>query len=552
MHKHLRHIGVLLLVLTASLPTALTGQTAAQAVDEVVQTSVALTGDEAILDLELASGRSLQIRLSDGLVLIDGDEVGHYAPGGALESAWRDLLRGASLGELGRGWARFSDREFGSGDVSASGTIRAALAPLVAAMSADLAVEAEAEAVAEAAAAIEEAAAAQEAAVAAVEAASRLQIRTGAAGSQGEVIVGGLVVELSEVEGLARQLVRIGLAPELERLLNGDLEMPVRIVIDADEYRLAEGSVLDKMLLLVESDGVLAGKIRSNVLVADGTLLILPTAEIEGDVIAIDATVTNQGGSIAGTIRESLHRTPVVVAPAVPRVRIARHVPSALSRVTSGLGSLARTVAMYLLFGFLGALIVYLFRGHLETVSDTVSYSFGRSFLAGLAAEVLFLPIGLVMTVLIVTAIAVPFYIIAFALLSLLGYVSVAHAAGENLTRRRFSWTERMRRANSYYYVLNGLGVLLALFVGAAITQMAYPLLGWAHDLLIASAWILTWIAATSGLGAAVLSRAGTRRTYARPHELPEIPPDTAAEDMAPREDAARARRRAGEESDEV
>jgi hypothetical protein len=551
MLKHLRHIGLIFLFFAVALPTAVTSQTA-QAVEEILQTSVALTGDEAILDLELASGRSLQIRLSDGLVLIDGDEAGSYAPGGALESAWRDLLREASLGELGGGWARFWGTEFRSADAAAAATIRDALARLVAGMSAELAAEARVEAVAEAAAAIEEAAVAQEAAAAAVAAAVEAQVEAVEGVSLDEVIVGGLVVELSEVEGLARQLVRIGLAPELERLLNGDLEMPVRIVIDADEYRLPEGAVLDEMLLLVESDGVVAGKIRSNVLVADGTLLILPTAEIEGDVIAIDATVTNQGGAIAGTIRESLHRTPVVVMPAVPRIRISRQAPSALSRVTSGLGSLAKTVAMYLLFGFMGALIVYLFRGHLETVSDTVSYSFGRSFLAGLAAEVLFLPIGLVMTVLVVTAIAVPFYIIAFALLSLLGYVSVAHAAGENLTRRRFSWTDRMRRANSYYYVLNGLGVLLALFVGAAITQMAYPLLGWAHDLLIASAWILTWIAATSGLGAAVLSRAGTRRTYARPHELPELPADTLAEEMAPMEGAAEARRRAREESDEI
>jgi hypothetical protein len=549
MLKHLRLLGALLLGFAAALPTAATGQTA-QAVEEILQTSVALTGDEAILDLELASGRSLQVRLSDGLVLIDGDEVGRYAPGGAFESAWRDLLREASRGELGGGWARFWGTEF-SADAAAAGTIRAALAPLVAGMSAELAAEARVEAVAEAAAAIEEAAAAQEAAAAAVAAAVEAQVEAVEGVSLDEVIVGGLVVELSEVEGLARQLVRIGLAPELERLLNGDLEMPVRIVIDADEYRLPEGAALDEMLLLVESDGVVAGKIRSNVLVADGSLIILPTAEIEGDVIAIDATITNQGGAIAGTIRESLHRTPVVVAPAVPRVRIARHVPSALSRVTAGLGSLAKTVAMYLLFGFLGALVVYLFRGHLETVSDTVSYSFGRSFLTGLAAEVLFLPIGLVMTVLVVTAIAVPFYIIAFALLSVLGYVSVAHAAGENLTRRRFSWTDRMRRANSYYYVLNGLGVLLALFVGAAITQMAYPLLGWAHDLLIASAWILTWIAATSGLGAALLSRAGRRRSYARPHELPELPADTLAEEMAPMEGAAGARRRARGESDE-
>jgi hypothetical protein len=103
MLNQLRHIGTLLLVSTLALPTALSGQSA-QAVEEILQTSVALTGDAAVLDLELASGRSLQIMFNDGLVLIDGDVVGRYAPGGALESAWRDLLRGASLGELGSGW----------------------------------------------------------------------------------------------------------------------------------------------------------------------------------------------------------------------------------------------------------------------------------------------------------------------------------------------------------------------------------------------------------------------------------------------------------------
>jgi hypothetical protein len=550
MLSHVRLTGVLSLVLVGSLPSLTAGQTV-QAVDEIVQTSVALSGEEAALSLELASGRSLRMRLGDGRVLIDGSDVGGYAPGGALESAWRDLLRDASRGDLGTGWSEFAALGFAGVDARAALALRNELAPLLAGISADAAAEARAAA----AAAMHEVAEAREAAAAA--AAATVGVGVGEAvqaeiaqGLDDEIIVGGLVIELSNVEGLARQLARVGLAPGLERLLNGDLQVPVRIVLDADEYRLKEGATLDNMLLLVESDGVLAGTVKGNVMVADGSLLILPSARIDGDVIAIDATITNQG-AVAGTIREAAHPTPIVVAPAVPRIQIQRYAPSALSRVFVGLGSLARTVALYLLFAFLGALIVYFFRGQLETVSDTVSLSFGRSFLAGLAAEVLFLPIGLVMTLLIVTAIAVPFYVIGFGLAALLGYVAVAHAAGENLTRRRFSWTARVRRSNSYYYVLNGLGVLLALFAGAAITQMAYPLLGWAHDLLIASAWILTWIAATSGLGATLLSRAGTQRTYARPRELPELPADTLAEELAPFERRAKARRSA-ERSDEI
>ncbi len=532
MLSHVRLTGVLSLVLVGSLPSLTAGQTV-QAVDEIVQTSVALSGEEAALSLELASGRSLRMRLGDGRVLIDGSDVGGYAPGGALESAWRDLLRDASRGDLGTGWSEFAALGFAGVDARAALALRNELAPLLAGISADAAAEARAAAAATVGVGVGEAVQAEI-----------------AQGLDDEIIVGGLVIELSNVEGLARQLARVGLAPGLERLLNGDLQVPVRIVLDADEYRLKEGATLDNMLLLVESDGVLAGTVKGNVMVADGSLLILPSARIDGDVIAIDATITNQG-AVAGTIREAAHPTPIVVAPAVPRIQIQRYAPSALSRVFVGLGSLARTVALYLLFAFLGALIVYFFRGQLETVSDTVSLSFGRSFLAGLAAEVLFLPIGLVMTLLIVTAIAVPFYVIGFGLAALLGYVAVAHAAGENLTRRRFSWTARVRRSNSYYYVLNGLGVLLALFAGAAITQMAYPLLGWAHDLLIASAWILTWIAATSGLGATLLSRAGTQRTYARPRELPELPADTLAEELAPFERRAKARRSA-ERSDEI
>jgi hypothetical protein len=550
MPKLLRHIGLLLLA--GLFPATVAGQ-ATQAV-EILQTSVSLSSDVTSLDIELAGGRSLQVRLEDGLAFIDGGEVGTYEPGGALESSWRALLRGVGAGDMSEAWAAFTGLGLDGADAASAAAIRDALAPLLAGASAEMAAEVRAEAMADAAVAIQEAADAQEAAeviaaAAAQEAANIVTQVEILEGGLDEVIAGGLVVELTEVESLARSLGRVGIAPELESFLNGDLDLPVRIVIDADEYLLREGATLDEMLILVESDAVISGTVTSNVLVAEGTLLLTESAVIEGDVIAIDATVHNEG-TILGSIREAAHPAPIL-APAVPRV-IAGRIPSALSRVTSGLGSLAKTIALYLLFAFLGAMVVYFFRGHLETVSDTVSLSFGRSFLAGLAAEVLFFPIGLVMTLLIVTAIAVPFYVVGFGLLSLLGYVAVAHAAGENLTRRRFSWTDRMRRSNSYYYVLNGLGVLLALFAGAAITQMAYPLLGWAHDLLIASAGILTWIAATSLLGAAVLSRAGTRRTYARPRQLPELPADTLAEEIAPIERRAEARRHRRDVIDEI
>ena len=513
MLKVLRYTALLLFA--GLVPSTSAGQTA-HAVDEVIQTAVILSGDEATLDLELASGRSQQVRFADGIVYIDGREAGNYLPGGSLESAWRDFLRNVSSGELSDALLELANADLDNG--GAVDAIAAALAPYMSRSSSGVAVE--------------------EATAAAAIAAAQLE-------GLEEIIEGGLVIELAELDGIAQSLGRIGIAPELEGVLNGD--SPLRVVIEADNYMLPSGAWLGETLILVETDAVIAGTVSGSVLVAEGSLLITPTGMIEGDVIGIDADVHNQG-TIVGELRSASGFAPIVVAPALPNIRIGGGRTSVVSNIQSGLGSLAKTIAMYLLFGFLGALVVYFFRNNLETVSDTVSYSFGRSFLTGLAAEILFLPIGLVMTILIVTAIAVPFYALAFLLLGLLGYVGVAHAAGENLTRRRFSSTARMRRSNSYYYVLNGIGVLLALFVGAAITEMAYPLLGWAHDILIASALILTWVAATSGLGASLLSRAGTQRKFARPGELPALPFDTFVEDKAPYEGARAARRRTGGE----
>jgi hypothetical protein len=537
---------VVLLLFGGLLPIPLAGQTT-QTVDEIVQTAVVLSADEASLSLELADGRSRQVQLLDGTVYVDGREAASYRPGGALETAWRDFLRGASEGEFTDALTGFVGAET-EADEAALASILEALAPLSREVSAEVAATvAPGESIA---AAGDWASTVAEAASTVAAAAASAQLATEVA-TQEEVVGGGLVVELSNLEGLATSLGRIGLAPGLARVLETDHDSPVRIVLEADEYMLPEGAELDHTLILVETDGVLAGTVTGNVLVADGSLLITPTGRVEGEVVAIDANVQNQG-TVVGGLRDAGQFAPVVVPHVAPRVRIRGGPPSVVSNLWSGLGSLARTVAMYLLFGFLGAIIVYFFRGQLETVSDTVSYSFGRSFLAGLAAEILFLPVGLVLTVLIVTAIAVPFYVLAFGLLGLMGYIGVAHAAGDNLTRHRFTWPNRLRRSNSYYYVLNGLGVLLALFVGAAMTQMAYPLLGWAHDLLVAAAWILTWVAATSGLGAALLSRAGTRRTYARPGQLPELPFDSRAEHRAPFAARARNRPRAEEMGDEI
>lgn len=517
MSKHTRLLGWILL--TALISSASAAQTV-QPTDEIIAISISLSGDETSLDLELSDGRSLQVRLLDGRVYVAGEEVGRYEPGGTFETAWRDMLRRAADGDFGEAWAGFAASDFSDAGLVAGGTIASAIEAALSAPAATSAAAPTAEETA-VAAAIGEAAAIAEA------------VQEGTISR--ETVSGGLIVELTELEGLARSLSRIGLTGELSRELNGALVPPMRIVLEADEYRLAEGSRLPTSLWLVETDGLLAGTVAGNVFVADGSLIIEPTAVIEGDLITLDATVENLGGTIMGEMRDLEGAiSPVVVAQTLVRAtQVAHEAPGVLHNVLRGVGTIMQTVAAYLIFGLIGALVVYFFRPHLETVSDTVSYSFGRSFLTGLAAQLLFLPVMLVLIVLVLTWIVLPVYVVGFILAVLLGYLAVAHAAGENLTRRRYpSWVARMRRSNSYYYVLSGLAVLLGFFAAAGVAEMGGALLAWAYGLLVATAMTLTWIASTAGLGAAMLSRGGTQRKYARPHQIPRLPIELPADSL--------------------
>ncbi|MGZ6141323.1 MAG: hypothetical protein ACXWLA_11635, partial [Myxococcaceae bacterium] len=64
--------------------------------DQVVSHYISLSSGEATLELELSSGRIRTISLRSGHVLVDGQRVGDYTRGGALDRGWRRLLEGGA------------------------------------------------------------------------------------------------------------------------------------------------------------------------------------------------------------------------------------------------------------------------------------------------------------------------------------------------------------------------------------------------------------------------------------------------------------------------
>jgi hypothetical protein len=131
----------------------------------------------------------------------------------------------------------------------------------------------------------------------------------------------------------------------------------------------------------------------------------------------------------------------------------------------------------------------------------------------GIAAEVLFFPALLILCVLVITWPIVPFFVLGTGLAMLAGYLAVAHGAGEMFARRRYryAWLERIRRSNSYYYILSGLVLLLLPFAATAILWVLGGTAGFVRGIVAFVAAIGTWILMTAGFGSVLLTRAGSR-----------------------------------------
>lgn len=188
--------------------------------------------------------------------------------------------------------------------------------------------------------------------------------------------------------------------------------------------------------------------------------------------------------------------------------------------ISEGIGSLMELLITYtVLFGIGLAVIFFGGRRYVEGVADTARHATVRSFLVGLAGACLTIPafvlgiIALAISIVGIPALLawVPLYPVAVVMSILLGYLGVAHAAGESLAERRFYTSDWFRRGNSYYFLLTGLGVLLGLFIASSVVQMAGPWLGFFRGLFHVLGVLVTLVAAFIGFGAVLISRAGTR-----------------------------------------
>ncbi len=285
--------------------------------------------------------------------------------------------------------------------------------------------------------------------------------------------------------------------------------------LDADELRGMEQTAYVAM-----AKALAALEVVEAVLPEDFTIEVEPEAAPEECESCAEIAVAPSGVTIIEAPRARAAPRPAP-APRPSRYVLVQDSPSLVGGIASGALSLAAT---FVALAFLGLGMLFFAPRQLETVADTVWNSFGRSFLAGLFAQPLILPAfgmmvaGLALTV--VGLVVIPFAVVGFVLALFLavigGYLAVARTVGEIYLRRKMARGEAIQTWGTYRYIVYGLLGLMAIWLPAV-------LLGWvpvAGPIAVVSAAVITWVIATAGFGATILTRGGVRGTFVRRLDL--------------------------------
>lgn len=502
-----------------------TGQEARIASGSVTLSS----GGRAELEIELADGTEHRLAFVDGAVRVDGRQVGAYEIDGTLASAWRDFLReqaGADGLALEAGLGRLLDdlaewaTELAGAEAEAARSLRASLGPMLGVeVAADVA-----------------------------EAGEETPAIAGQAGdlaiAPGGISFQTLIPELQRLEGA---LDRLG---EAARGAGDRLALIVH-----DDYAIPAGRTIAGNLALLDGDLRLSGTVAGDVLILDGALVLEPGARIDGDVLQAGGEFDPGAGAVAGEILADIALgtatagPPATVGAPAPVVRpdrpdrpTRRTRPGRrgfFDRLSYNVGhaaeGLASTLSAFIGLALLGMLLVYFSRGRLETVADTVRHDFARSFAMGLAGQILFVPAVVIMAVLVILIPVIPFFVLGTILAVMAGFVAVAHGAGEIFAQRRYGyeWLQRLRRSNSYYYVLSGLVLLLLPFALIAMLWVFGGALGFLRGIATFAACVGTWILLTAGFGGVLLTRGGSRSVVVEWAASPAPPPSADAGEPA-------------------
>ena len=265
------------------------------------------------------------------------------------------------------------------------------------------------------------------------------------------------------------------------------------------------------------------GRLDGSAYVLNGDIVVHNGGVISGDAMSIGGRVLLDGGRIDGE-QLSLSAAPTAVVQT-----------SRASAPLTTWQSVKLVIGWFAILAIIGLGVLIFAEPNMDGVVESLEGNFARAFWFGVLGEIMALPalvllcIGLALTIL--GALLIPFAIVAYAIavagLLALGFLAVARLTGRGWSRADDTAAPNAARGANLRALFVGLVLYLGLWLLAAIFTWQ-PVAG---AILRGVALAVSWVAVTVGLGAALLSRAGTRRLD--PRERAAAARRTAPQDLA-------------------
>jgi len=466
---------------------------------QIVSKTVSASSAAATIELEFADDGALEITFDAGTVYVDGEAVGSYEPGNALDTAWRDMLADAMTLENGALAAMLV--EWNAADHADGAT--------------DTVVEVDR----------------------AIDDALRVAQEQADAGSESAAMsVENRVTLLRALVGSANRL------GALEEALEG---IDARFEVHTEDVVVEEGSVVEGTVVVIGASLRVEGEIEGDAVVVGGALDIRESGVIGGQARIADTRMLRNDGEIRGGLVDVLEDEREVEATLRDRLREEiraeirndlrteirnatrlEHdngfsIMSPLRPVLRGVGGVLEKLILVFVLGLLGAGFLSFAGENMDAIAETARKAPGRSAMVGFAGSFLLIPVWILGAVALAVSIIgipvaiawLPLFPLAAALAALLGYVAVARNAGEWLADSNFPWTGWIRKSNPLVTLFGGLLGLTFAFMAGHVISIA-PFLGVFAGLLFAIGAIITFFAMQIGFGAVILTRGGRKREY--------------------------------------
>ncbi len=323
-----------------------------------------------------------------------------------------------------------------------------------------------------------------------------------------KIKIGDMEIDLKELEDLSRiKAPKVKISPRAYTTSEDIVKFGKDVVVEEDEK-------IDGDVVAVGGSIEIKGTVTGDVVAIGGDVDVFSTGIVKGDAVSIggdvikreDAVVDGEKVSVA-FFRGHFFRFP----PMLSHFRF----PFMFTPFRPPAWSLFLRIMRIAFILFLGIVVISVFPKHVDKVKEKAKHEFLKSGLVGLAAQILALPIFIL---LIITIIGIPVALLVEPLLILaaliLGFTGVCLFIGEKLQ-------EHTSLRSETKIMILVIGILAVEVVPLAARAMR--IFG---DIFSPLTWILTFLGAliiyvviTVGFGASILTRLGTR-----PKEMKPVP----------------------------